>query len=74
MNDRLFRLPNLAPAEVDVLPFGAIRIARDGTIRTTFDYFFSFAHDAVNVTITFVKLPNDEIMIAAERLEPAATP
>ena len=124
MNDRLFRLADLSPAEVDILPFGAIRIARDGTIltynqyearlsrldaarvvgknffrdiapctavkafegrmhefitsknqvSTTFDYFFSFAHDAVNVTITFVKLPNDEIMIAVERLEPAAAP
>jgi photoactive yellow protein len=124
MNDRLFRLAELSPEEVDVLPFGAIRIDREGTIRTynqyearlsrldagrvvgknffrdiapctavkafegrmhefiasndevstTFDYFFSFAHDGTNVTITFVKLPYDEIMIAVERLEPAATP
>ena len=118
---RLSRLADLPMSEVDVLPFGAIRIDSEGTIRTynqyearlsrldatrvvgknffrdiapctavkafegrmrefiasadhvstTFDYFFSFAHDAVDVAITFVKLENDEIMIAVERIEPA---
>jgi len=114
------RLADLPMAEIDVLPFGAIRIDEDGTIRTynqyearlsrldaarvvgknffrdiapctavqafegrmrefiaspddvstSFDYFFSFAHDAADVTITFVKLPSNEIMIAVERIEP----
>jgi photoactive yellow protein len=121
---RMARLADLPMAEIDVLPFGAIRIDENGTIRTynqyearlsrldaarvigknffrdiapctavqafegrmrdfiasadvistSFDYFFSFAHDAVDVTITFVKLPNKEIMIAVERIEPAVAP
>jgi photoactive yellow protein len=121
MNDRMFRLADLGAAEIDTLPFGAIRIDHDGKILTynqyearlahldaarvigknffrdvapctavkefegrmrefitsadqvsvTFDYFFSFKHDAVDVAITFVKLPGDQILIAVERVEPA---
>jgi len=40
-------------------------------VSVTFDYFFSFKHDAVDVAITFVKLPDDQILIAVERVEPA---
>jgi len=40
-------------------------------VSITFDYFFSFQHDAVDVAITFVKLTDDQILIAVERVEPA---
>jgi photoactive yellow protein len=123
MNDRMFRLADLGAAEIDVLPFGAIRIDHDGKILSynqyearlsrldaarvvgknffrdiapctavkafegrmqefitskepvsvTFDYFFSFKRDAVDVAITFIKLPDDQILIAVERVEPAVT-
>lgn len=118
------RLADLPMAEVDALPFGAIRIDATGKIQTynqyearlsrldanrvigknffrdiapctavqafegrmrefiaspnevsaSFDYFFSFAHDAADVTITFVKLPGNDIMIAVERIDAAITP
>lgn len=38
------------------------------TVSESFDYFFPFSFGAVNVVITFVKLPgNREILIAVER-------
>jgi photoactive yellow protein len=121
MNERMYRLADLGAAEIDALPFGAIRIDHHGKILSynqyearlahldaarvvgknffrdiapctavkafegrmrefitstdqvsvTFDYFFSFKHDAVDVAITFVKLPEDQILIAVERVDPA---
>lgn len=120
MNERMFRLADLGAVEIDELPFGAICIDHDGTIRSynqyearlahldaarvvgknffrdiapctavkefegrmrefiasteevsvTFEYFFSFKQDAVDVAITFVKLPDDQILIAVEQVAP----
>ena len=119
-NDRLWRLADLAPSQLDDLPLGAVIIDRDGTISAynsyeaelsrldpqrvigrnffrdiapctavkafegrmrdfmsskeqvseTFDYFFAFAHGPVDVTITFLKMPDRKsILIAIERAE-----
>ncbi len=52
---------------------GRMREFIDSTERVsvTFDYFFSFKQDAVDVAITFIKLPDDQILIAVEQVEPA---
>jgi photoactive yellow protein len=123
MSDHMFRLAALDPAEIDELPFGAIRIDHEGRIlgfnqyearlahldaarvigknffrdiapctavkgfegrlrefitstdqvSVTFDYFFPFKFDPVDVAITFVKLTSDQILIAVERGEATAT-
>jgi len=123
MNERMLRLADLGTVEIDELPFGAIRIDYDGTIRSfnqyearlsrldaarvvgrnffrdiapctavkafegrmrefidsseqvsvSFEYFFSFKHEGVDVAITFVKLVDDQILIAVERIEPAVS-
>ncbi len=118
--DRLWRLADLAPAQLDELPLGAVVIDSAGTISAynsyeaemahldpqrvigrnffrdiapctavkefegrmrefmrskeqvseSFDYFFPFAHAPVDVTITFLKLPDRKsILIAIERSE-----
>ncbi len=118
-NDRLWRLADLAPSQLDDLPLGAVVIDTDGTISAynsyeaelsrldpqrvigrnffrdiapctavkafegrmrdfmrskeqvseTFDYFFPFAHGPVDVTITFLKMPDRKsILIAIERI------
>ena len=118
--ERLWRLADLAPAQLDELPLGAVVIDGEGTISAynsyeaemahlskervigrnffrdiapctavkefegrmrefmrskqkvseSFDYFFPFAHAPVDVTITFLKLPDRKsILIAIERLE-----
>jgi photoactive yellow protein len=123
--ERLWRLADLGPEQLDDLPVGAVVISVDGTIsaynnyeaqlsrldaqrvigrnffrdiapctavrafegrmrqflRTkelvseSFDYFFPFAHGQVDVTITFVKMPDRKsILIAIERVERASPP
>ncbi len=118
--ERLWRLADLAPAQLDELPLGAVVIDPAGTISAynsyeaemahldpqrvigrnffrdiapctavkefegrmrefmrskeqvseSFDYFFPFAHAPVDVTITFLKLPDKKsILIAIERSE-----
>ena len=118
--ERLWRLADLAPAQLDELPMGAVVIDSAGTIsaynsyeaelaqldpqrvigrnffrdiapctavkefegrlrqfmRTkdqvseSFDYFFPFAHAPIDVTITFLKMPDRKsILIAIERNE-----
>jgi len=118
--ERLWRLADLAPAQLDELPMGAVVIDAAGTIsaynsyeaelsrldparvigrnffrdiapctavkefegrmrdfmRTkdavseSFDYFFPFAHAPLDVTITFLKMPDRKsILIAIERSE-----
>ncbi len=118
--ERLWRLADLAPAQLDELPLGAVVIDSAGTISAynsyeaemaqldpqrvigrnffrdiapctavkefegrmrafmrskeqvseSFDYFFPFAHAPVDVTITFLKLPDKKsILIAIERSE-----
>jgi photoactive yellow protein len=122
-DDRVWRALDISLDELDTLPFGAIVIDPDGTIRgynesetrlshlerdavlgknffrdvapctavqafegrmrtflkTTdrvserFDYFFPFAHEAVTVEITFLRLRQQgQILIAVERMEPSA--
>ena len=79
-------LSHLDPARVigrnffrDIAPCTAVR-AFEGRMRAfmrskehvseTFDYFFPFAHESVDVTITFVKMPDRKsILIAIERAE-----
>ena len=128
-DDRLWRALELPLDELDSLPFGAIVIDPDGTIRAyneyetrlshleremvlgknffrdvapctavqefegrmraflrtndrvseRFDYFFPFAHEAVTVEITFLRLrAQGQILIAVERAsvppESAGTP
>jgi photoactive yellow protein len=121
--ERLWRLADLAPDQLDSLPVGAVVIDRDGTISAynsyeaqlsrldpkrvigrnffrdiapctavkafegrlrefmrskehvseSFDYFFPFAHGPVDVTITFLKMPDRKsILIAIERVEKAS--
>jgi photoactive yellow protein len=121
--ERLWRLADVGPAQLDELPVGAVVIDAAGTITAynsyeaalsrldpervigrnffrdiapctavkefegrmrdfmrspakvseTFDYFFPFAHDPINVTITFLKLPDRKsILIAIERTEQLA--
>ncbi len=116
--ERLWRLADLAPDQLDELPLGAVVIDRNGTISAynsyeaemarldakrvigrnffrdiapctavkefegrmrdfmrskehvseSFDYFFPFAHAPVDVTITFLKMPDRKsILIAIER-------
>jgi photoactive yellow protein len=118
--ERLWRLADLAPAQLDELPMGAVVIDAAGTIsaynsyeaelsrldptrvigrnffrdiapctavkefegrmrdfmRTkdavseSFDYFFPFAHAPLDVTITFLKMPDRKsILIVIERSE-----
>jgi photoactive yellow protein len=118
--DRLWRLADLTPAQLDELPIGAVVIDSAGTVSAynsyeaemahldparvigrnffrdiapctavkefegrlrsfmktkdqvseSFDYFFPFAHLPVDVTITFLKLPDKKsILIAIERQE-----
>jgi photoactive yellow protein len=120
--ERLWRLADLGPAELDTLPLGAVVIDAAGTISAynsyeatlahldrdrvigrnffrdiapctavrefegrmrdfmrskervseSFDYFFPFAHAPVDVTITFLKMPDKKsILIAIERVEKA---
>jgi photoactive yellow protein len=116
--ERLWRLADLTPAQLDELPLGAVVIDATGTISAynsyeanlsrldqdrvigrnffrdiapctavkefegrmrafmrskdqvseTFDYFFPFAHMPLDVSITFLKLPDKKsILIAIER-------
>jgi photoactive yellow protein len=116
--ERLWRLADLTPAQLDELPLGAVVIDAAGTISAynsyeanlsrldqdrvigrnffrdiapctavkefegrmrvfmrskdrvseTFDYFFPFAHMPLDVSITFLKLPDKKsILIAIER-------
>ena len=118
--ERLWRLADLTPSQLDELPIGAVVIDPSGKIEAynsyeaklarlepervigrnffrdiapctavkefegrmrefmrskqkvseSFDYFFPFAHAPVDVTITFLKLPDRKsILIAIERLE-----
>jgi hypothetical protein len=42
-------------------------------VSERFDYFFPFAHEAVTVEITFLRLRQQgQILIAVERMEPPA--
>ncbi len=79
-------LSHLRPEDVigrnffrDIAPCTAVQ-AFEGRMRSfmrsaedvseTFDYFFPFAHGQVDVTITFVKMPDKRsILIAIERSE-----
>jgi photoactive yellow protein len=116
--ERLWRLADVGPAELDTLPIGAVVIDAAGTISAynsyeaslsgldqtrvigrnffrdiapctavkefegrmrdfmrskdrvseSFDYFFPFVHAPIDVTITFLKLPDRKsILIAIER-------
>jgi len=118
--ERLWRIADLAPAQLDELPLGAVLIDAAGTISAynsyeaemaqldpqrvigrnffrdvapctavrefegrmrefmrskeqvseSFAYFFPFAHAPVDVTITFLKMPDRKsILIAIERNE-----
>ena len=66
----------------DIAPCTAVK-AFEGRLREflrskervseTFDYFFPFAHGPVDVTITFLKMPDrTSILIAIERVEKTA--
>jgi photoactive yellow protein len=118
--ERLWRLADLGPDQLDELPVGAVVIDAAGTVSAynsyeaqlshldasvvigrnffrdiapctavkafegrmrefmrskervseSFDYFFPFAHGPVDVTITFLKMPDGKsILIAIERVE-----
>lgn len=124
-DDRMWRALEISLDQLDELPFGAIVIDPDGTIRgyneyetrlshferdavlgknffrdvapctavqafegrmrsflktsdrvsERFDYFFPFAHEAVTVEITFLRLRQQgQILIAVERMEEAKPP
>jgi len=89
-NEYETRLSHLAKERVigknffrDVAPCTAVQAFRgrfdeffagDAAISKRFAYFFPFAHGAVSVAITFVRLPDGEsVLIAVERIATGAT-
>jgi len=67
----------------DIAPCTAVRgfegrmkelVASDERVSVTFDYRFPFAHGTVDVAITLMKLSEDEVLIAVDRVvKPGST-